>query len=62
MNECNDERKKSLPAKKVTTALPELKFTAEGSRVHLCKNHYREFKKATKSERGLDRLGMSSGK
>ncbi len=25
--------------------------------VHLCREHYKEFKKATKEERSLDRLG-----
>ena len=43
----------SLPeAKKVFTDLPD-----KGRRAPLCRDHYREWKKATKSARKLDRLG-----
>ncbi|MCI4433906.1 MAG: hypothetical protein RXP30_03290 [Thermoplasmata archaeon] len=30
---------------------------SEGRRVHLCKEHYKEFKKKTKKEREIERLG-----
>lgn len=54
---CNNSVKRSLPTKKVSKALPDLKFKAERRRVHLCKEHYKEFKKATKKERMLETLG-----
>ncbi len=57
VHDCEEPRKRSVSAKKVTKALPDLKFTAEGGRAHLCKTHNKEFKKATKKERELNRLG-----
>jgi hypothetical protein len=39
-------------ARKVFGQLPE-----KGRRAPLCRDHYREWKKATKSARQLDRLG-----
>ncbi len=42
--------------------MPELKFTGVAGRVHLCRKHYKEYKKATKSERTMNRLGMMGGK
>lgn len=43
----------SLPeAKKAFTDLPD-----KGRRAPLCRDHYREWKKATKAARKLDRLG-----
>ena len=56
--ECKEIGHKSLSTKKVTSALPNLKLSkGGGKRVHLCKKHYKEFKKKTKKERELDRLG-----
>jgi len=50
-------RKRSGPSstKKVKEALPELKLIGEPRRVHLCKDHYKQFRKKTKQERELDR-------
>ncbi len=41
----------------VDAALAKKVFTIEGNlnKVHLCKEHYREFKKGTKKERELQR-------
>jgi len=41
-----------VEARKVFDRLPE-----KGRRAPLCRDHYREWKKATKSARQLDRLG-----
>jgi len=62
VDKCDEPSKRSLPQKKVRKGLPELKFTATAGRAHLCRKHYKEYKKATKSERTMDRLGMMGGK
>ena len=58
VTDCNEQGHKSLSTKKVKSALPNLSLR-EGSvkRIHLCKKHYKEFKKKTKKEREMDRLG-----
>ncbi len=56
--DCKEQGHKSLSTKKVKSALSDLKLReGGGKRVHLCKKHYKEFKKKTKKERELDRLG-----
>ena len=52
---CGKEAKRSLSTKKVKEALPELKLIGEPRRVHLCKDHYKQFRKKTKQERELER-------
>lgn len=52
---CNGEAVRSLSRRKVTKALPDLDVE-EGRRSHLCKEHYKRFKKATRVERTIDRL------
>ena len=54
--DCNNDSKRSLSFKKVQDALPKLKFENVGKKVHLCKEHYREFKKVTKEKRKLETL------
>jgi hypothetical protein len=55
--DCHEKGHKSLSTKKVKAALPDLKIKPDsGNRIHLCKKHYKEFKKKTKKERDLDRL------
>ena len=55
--DCKEKGHKSLSTKKVKSALPNLSLRKDaGKRVHLCKKHYKEFKKKTKKERELDRL------
>jgi hypothetical protein len=54
--DCNAEIKRSLSFKKVQDALPKLKFGNVGKKVHLCKEHYKQFKKATKSQRTMETL------
>ncbi len=54
---CKEKGRKSLSTKKVRSAVPNLKLRSDiGKRVHLCKNHYKEYKKKTKKERELERL------
>jgi hypothetical protein len=57
VSECKEKGHRSLSTKKVQSALPKLKLRkGVGKRVHLCKTHYKEFKKKTKTEREFDRL------
>ncbi len=53
--ECTNESKRSLSRRKVEKALAELSLE-EGRRAYLCKEHYKQYKKATKDERTIDRL------
>ena len=52
---CSEPVKKSLSRKKVEKET-DLKFSTAAKHAHLCKEHYKTFKKATKTERKLDRL------
>ena len=49
---CNQEAVRSLPNDKVSTS--GLKVT-KSRRVYLCREHYKEFKKAIKKEKMLDK-------
>lgn len=53
---CAAEGVRSIAGKKVEKAGLTLS-TDPDKNVHLCRAHYREFKKRTKSDRTLDRLG-----
>ena len=53
---CSEPAMKSVSARE---ADQKAKLSLEGSRTgraHLCKHHYREYKRAMKSDRELDRL------
>ena len=52
---CGQPAVRSLSANKVKQVLPDLKLGDTGRRAHLCKTHYRAFRKKTKEERELDR-------
>ncbi len=52
---CREPALRSLSTAKVQAALPELKVGDVGRRAHLCRAHYRMFRKKTKEERELDR-------
>ena len=52
---CGKESRRSLSTTKVKEALPELKLIGEPRRIHLCKDHYRQFRKKTKREREDER-------
>ena len=62
VDDCSEPTKKSLPAKKVIEALPDLKFSSGAGRAHLCRKHYKEYKKATKTERELNWVGIRGSK
>ncbi|MDH3366018.1 MAG: hypothetical protein OEM29_08480 [Thermoplasmata archaeon] len=53
--DCNKEASRSVSGKKVDKAGMSLSSDPAKS-AHLCKDHYREFKKKTKKDRTLERL------
>lgn len=55
VEKCQLKAERSVNAKKASKAGLEVKV--ERGNVHLCREHYREFKKGTKEERKLERLG-----
>jgi len=53
---CKDDAERSISVKRIEAA--GLKISdVEGGSAHLCKRHYREFKKNVKKDRDLERLG-----
>jgi len=55
---CHQPVKRSFSSKVVKEALPHLSFkSSDAKRVRLCKEHYKDYKKATKEDRKLERLG-----
>jgi len=52
---CGKDSKRSLSTKKVKEVLPDLKLIGDPRRTHLCKDHYKQFRKKTKEERELER-------
>lgn len=53
---CDEEAVRSIPSGKVKSALPDESIEKERGRMRICKKHYREYKKATKEDRELQRL------
>jgi hypothetical protein len=52
---CSNPAERSFNIKQVSKS--SLKLKDEGARqIHLCKEHYREFKKETKTDRSLDQV------
>lgn len=54
---CGHEAVRSVALDKAKEVLPGTSLTADFRRVHLCRDHYRAFRKATKKDRELERLG-----
>jgi hypothetical protein len=55
---CKEESERSIAYKKAREALEGWKLEKDGPRrLRVCKTHYKEFKKATKQERELDKAG-----
>lgn len=54
---CPNQAVRSVPLEKLKEVLPGLSVKADFRRVHVCRDHYRQFRKKTKKERELDRLG-----
>ena len=52
---CSDEAVRSVSAEKARKV--GLSVSKSRGKVHLCKRHYKDFKKATKKDRELERLG-----
>ncbi|GEM_PF-870724 len=52
---CSEPTYRSISAKNVAKA--GLKVKKERGKAHLCHEHYKQYKKATKKERELERLG-----
>ncbi len=53
---CKEDAERSVSRKKIDAAEMSVSGDVAGS-VHLCKKHYREFKKKTKKDRTYERLG-----
>ncbi|MGI0054065.1 MAG: hypothetical protein ACRECR_07425 [Thermoplasmata archaeon] len=51
---CGSESMRSLARTEVRRAYPDV--TGDRGRIELCRAHYKEFKKATRTARELDRL------
>jgi hypothetical protein len=54
---CTNKAVRSVAEGKLKEALPGVSFHADFRRVRLCRGHYRQFRKQTKKDRELDRLG-----
>ena len=52
---CGQPAARSLSAAKVKQVLPDLRIGDVGRRAHLCRQHYKMFRKKTKEERELER-------
>ena len=58
IKECDNDAVRSIATKNLIKNLPAVKVGDEKKkRTHNCKDHYKQFKKATKEERDLQRLG-----
>jgi len=53
---CKQTAVRSMPTKKVSPNIKAGLKGEESKRTHLCKEHYREYKRATKDERVTDSL------
>jgi hypothetical protein len=53
VSDCNNDAIRSLNTKKVEDA--GLRLNSSGKKSGLCKEHYKEWKKATKDDRSLER-------
>ncbi len=54
---CQEPVKRHLSGKSVAKALPDIQWKVKNpKKVRLCKEHYKEFKKATKEDRKLERM------
>jgi hypothetical protein len=54
---CGKDAVRSVALDKAKAVLASKTLEADFRRVHLCRDHYRDFRKATKKDRELDRLG-----
>ena len=54
---CDEEGVRSIPKKKLADIFGKGNVTVSGQRAKVCKEHYKEFKKETKDDRKMERLG-----
>ncbi|MDD5502137.1 MAG: hypothetical protein PHH26_01595 [Candidatus Thermoplasmatota archaeon] len=52
---CKNEAEHSVPSEKATGALKDVKIEGDGRKVSLCREHYKSYKKATKTDRTVER-------
>jgi hypothetical protein len=54
---CENPFKRKMSGKAVTKAISDIQWkTKDPRKVRLCKDHYKDYKKATKEDRKLDRM------
>jgi len=53
---CNKEKQHSVARSALDDSLPGMKIESRGKTVQLCKEHYKEYKNATKDDRELSWL------
>jgi hypothetical protein len=54
---CQEPLKRKMSGKAVAKAVPDFQWKVKNpKKVRLCKEHYKEYKKATKEERKLERM------
>jgi len=56
---CSNKAVRSLPTDRLEGNIDAGLKSTDSRRTHLCKEHYREYKKKTKDERLTDSLGWS---
>ena len=54
---CREEATRSISADKLKNAISGVSLKEDSRRVHICRTHYRQFRKKTKGDRELERLG-----
>ena len=54
---CKEIAVRSISAEKLKKGLSGVSLKTDSRRAHICKKHYRQFRKKTKGERELERLG-----
>ena len=59
VDDCENDAVRSLNTKKVADA--GLRLNSTGKKSGLCKEHYKEWKKATKDDRSLERARYERG-
>lgn len=55
VNGCEDSADRSMSLTKAKMS-PDLDFDSSKKRVYLCRNHYKDWKKSTKSDRETERM------
>jgi len=56
---CTNEAARSISFKKAKAAMGSWDLDKGPRRLHVCKDHYKEFKKATRTDRELDKAGWT---